>query len=449
MLNTSNSNRIKNLKADEFKSFKQIHFYKHSKALLKISYITLGVCVLMLFAPWTQNTNAHGYVTTLQPDKRPQEVNSVIAGKVEKWFIREGVFVNKGDTIIHLSEVKDDYFDPNLIMRQKEQIEAKNMSITAYSNKMKAADEQIVALKKTQQLKMEQARNKLKQAYLKLQSDSINLEASKTNLSIAENQFTRTKTLYEQGLKSLTELEIKKAKLQEEQAYLIGNKNYVLQSQNNILNAKMEIISLENEYNEKVAKSYADRFSTLSDRSDAEVNVSKYKNTLKNYELRNQYYYVTAPQSGYVTKIAKAGIGEIFKEGASIVTIMPADYDLAVEMYVKPIDIPLIKMGGKTRLIFDGWPSIVFSGWPNVSFGTFGGTITAIDRYISPNGLYRVMIVPDKDDHAWPKQINIGSGSKTFTLLNTVPVWYEVWRQLNGFPPDYYSKNEDQNKVKK
>jgi hypothetical protein len=23
-------------------------------------------------------------------------------------------------------------------------------------------------------------------------------------------------------------------------------------------------------------------------------------------------------------------------------------------------------------------------------------------------------------------------------LLNDVPVWYEIWRQLNGFPPEYY-----------
>jgi len=23
-------------------------------------------------------------------------------------------------------------------------------------------------------------------------------------------------------------------------------------------------------------------------------------------------------------------------------------------------------------------------------------------------------------------------------LLKDVPIWYELWRQINGFPPDYY-----------
>lgn len=448
MLNLSKNNISNKIDTNEYRSFKQVQFFKYSKPLLKICYVILAIGFVTLFLPWTQNIQANGYLTTLQPDKRPQEINSVIAGKIEKWYVREGVFVEKGDTIIHLSEVKDAYFDPELLDRQKEQIEAKQQSVEAYGQKVQATDVQIEALQRSQELKMEQARNKLKQAYLKLQSDSINLEATKTNLHIAQNQFERTKKLYEQGLKSLTDLEIKKVKYQEEQAKLISNKNYVLQSENNILNAKMEIITLENEYKEKLAKSRSERFSTISSRLDEEVNVSKFKNTYKNYEMRNRFYYITAPQSGYITKINKAGIGEIFKEGDPILTIVPIDYELALEMYVRPIDIPLVKLGGKTRINFDGWPSIVFSGWPNISFGTFGGEIIAIDRNISENGLYRVMVAPDKDEIPWPHELNIGSGGKTITLLNTVPVWYEMWRQFNGFPPDYYIHNQ-KNIIKK
>jgi hypothetical protein len=35
--------------------------------------------------------------------------------------------------------------------------------------------------------------------------------------------------------------------------------------------------------------------------------------------------------------------------------------------------------------------------------------------------------------------VKIGSGARGVALLNSVPVWYELWRQLNGFPPDYYT----------
>ena len=41
---------------------------------------------------------------------------------------------------------------------------------------------------------------------------------------------------------------------------------------------------------------------------------------------------------------------------------MPADYDLAVETYVRPIDLPLVHIGERVRVQFDGWPPIVFSG---------------------------------------------------------------------------------------
>jgi hypothetical protein len=35
--------------------------------------------------------------------------------------------------------------------------------------------------------------------------------------------------------------------------------------------------------------------------------------------------------------------------------------------------------------------------------------------------------------HHGLKQLSIGSGAQTIALLNTVPVWFELWRTLNGF----------------
>jgi hypothetical protein len=52
-----------------------------------------------------------------------------------------------------------------------------------------------------------------------------------------------------------------------------------------------------------------------------------------------------------------------------------------------------------------------------------------------------VLIAPDPDDHAWPKDVRIGSGAFTLALLEDVPIWFELWRQLNGFPPNYYTPN--------
>jgi len=160
-------------------------------------------------------------------------------------------------------------------------------------------------------------------------------------------------------------------------------------------------------------------------------------------------YCIKAPQSGYVNRALQSGIGETIKEGTSIVSIMPSDYEIAVETYVEPIDLPLLKKGEKVRVWFDGWPTIVFSGWPNMSYGTFGGKIVAIENFISDNGKYRVLIAPDKGETAWPKQLSIGAGAQTVALLNNVPVWFEIWRVLNGFPPNYYKQKEGKTKEKK
>jgi hypothetical protein len=132
------------------------------------------------------------------------------------------------------------------------------------------------------------------------------------------------------------------------------------------------------------------------------------------------------------------GIGEVVKEGEDILTIIPSDYQLAVEMYVEPRDMPLMKKGQRVMVQFDGWPAIVFSGWPNSSVGTFAGQVFAIDNYISKNGKYRILVSETADETAWPQEVRVGGGANTITLLNEVKVGYELWRQLNGFPQDYY-----------
>ena len=154
----------------------------------------------------------------MSPNQRPQTINSIIAGKIEKWYVREGSYVKKGDTLLILSEIKDEYFDPQLLDRTKQQINSKKLSVESYIEKIKALDNQIEALNNTQTLKLEQAKNYIEQAYLKIKTDSIELEAANTNLNISTEQLQRMEKLYKEGLKSLTELEARKLKLQEAQA---------------------------------------------------------------------------------------------------------------------------------------------------------------------------------------------------------------------------------------
>jgi len=401
----------------------------------------LGAAILgfiFLFLPWTQNIRGKGALTTLKPDQRPQTIQSPIPGKIEKWYVQEGDYVEKGDTILFISEIKNEYFDPRLVERTGMQINAKEMSVNSYEGKVTALNNQIEALANGRILKLEQARNKLLQSKLKVKSDSIDLEAAETNLRIAERQYERMVQLQDEGLFALTDVEEKKLKLQETQAKIISQENKLLASKNEVINATIEINSVQAEYVDKISKAESDMRTAQSSQFDSEAQVTKLENELTNYEMRNDLYYIRATRSGLVNRMLKAGLGETIKEGEELVSVMPKIYDKAVEMFVAPIDLPLVHKGEKVRIQFDGWPVIIFSGWPNASYGTYGGVVFAIENFMSTNGKYRVLLIQDPDDQAWPDELRVGSGTNTIALLEDVPIWYELWRQINGFPPNFY-----------
>jgi multidrug resistance efflux pump len=448
MLNISKKNPITE-NIDQYSTVKSLANRPHYKILNKIILYVSLLGVVILFLPWTQNISGSGAVTTLKPNQRPQTIQSAIAGRIEKWYVQEGDFVKKGDTILFISEIKEDYFDPNLVQNTKSQVDAKKMAGQSYGGKVTSLSAQINAIENERVLKLQQAQNKIRQGVLKVQSDSMDLEAVKTQIKIANTQFNRSVTLYKENLKPLTDVEEKRLKLQEVEAKIITQENKLLASKNELINAKVEINRISAEYAEKSSKAQSDQFTALSSQYDTEAQVNKLENQVVNYQIRNGMYYIKAPQDGYVNRAIQSGIGETIKEGTQIVSIMPAKYDIAVETYVSPTDLPLIHKGEKVRIWFDGWPTIVFSGWPNMSYGTFGGKIVAVENFISPNGKFRVLIAPDEKEEAWPKQVSIGSGAQTLALLDNVPIWFELWRTLNGFPPNYYKPKGETSKEKK
>jgi len=438
MLNISDNKLNQKVDLKHFKSGKKVFHKRHFKHFNRFLLAFAISGIIILFLPWTQNINSRGNVTTLTPDQRPQTIQSPIPGRIEKWFVKEGDRVKKGDTILFISEIKNEYFDPNLVNRTGQQIKAKEASVSSYGSKVNSLNNQIAALQRERKLKLEQAENKLLQSGYKVQSDSIDLEAVKIDLSIAERQIGAIQNLYEEGLKSLTELEEKRSKFQEKQSKLISQENKLLGSRNEVINAKLEINRVQAEYIDKISKAESDKFTAESNGFDAEAQVTKLESDFTSYEIRNDLYYIKAPQDGFINKAIKGGIGETFKEGEELVGIMPANYDLAVEMFVEPIDLPLVHKDEKVRVQFDGWPAIVFSGWPNISYGTYGAKVVAIENFISPNGKFRVLLAPDETDHEWPDAVRVGSGAMTIALLEDVPIWFELWRKLNGFPPNYY-----------
>ncbi len=429
---------VVNSESSELKSVSNIYVKKYSKAI-KYLLLALGVSgSVILIMPWTQNVESYGKVTTLNPGNRPQTITSRIGGRIEKWFINEGQFVKKNDTIAFISEIKDEYFDPQLINRSEQQIKSKETTLESYESKVNAVNSQIDALNKTLLLKMEQSRNKIIQAKIKITTDSVESQAAYNNYKTAEEQLKRFEELLIKGVISKTDLENRRIKVQEALAKKTSADNKFISTKNELLNAEIDLNTVQQDYQEKLMKAESDKFSALSALYEGEGSLTKLQNQLANYTMRKGFYYVLAPQDGFITKTNVQGIGEIIKEGAALCSIVPNQTEQAIEMYINPIDLPLIQKGQTMQLVFDGWPAFVFSGWPGVSYGTYRAEIVAFDKVLSENGKFRILA--KNTGKPWPEAIQIGSGVKGFALLNNVPLIYELWRQANGFPPEFYVK---------
>lgn len=425
---------------DRFASQRLIHTPSSTRTFARVLGGFFLVVLLCLFLPWTQNIRSSGTVTTFYPEERPQQIHATIAGRIENWYVREGQFVNQGDTLVSLSEIKDKYFDPNLLDRMVDQIQSKKSSVESVKQKAEALQKQVNALTSGREVSLQKGQNKIIQAQNKIAIDSADLEAVKIDLEVARTRYNRDLELNKKGLKSDVELESRRLKLQESESKLASQTNKLAATKNEYQNAKIELNSIRAEYDDKIAKATSELNATLSYYYEAQADVSKMNSDYANVQIRNSYYHIVAPQSGYVVKTLVAGIGETIKEGDAVATILSTKIHKAVELYVKPMDMPLISVGRHVRLQFDGWPSLVFSGWPDASFGTFGGQVAVIDK-IDTKGKYRVLVVPDEFDHPWP-EVPIGSGVYGWAMMNDVPIWYELWRQLNGFPPDYKEAEE-------
>jgi len=381
-----------------------------------------AIFLIVLFLPWQQNIRGKGKVTALSPSNRPQTIETIIAGRIQVWKVSEGQRVAKGDTIAIVSEVKEKYFDPQFLVRLRQVINSKESSLNSKDLKAQALRRQISALENGMRTKTDQAKAKL--------------EAERVRFANAKNQFERNKKIFEAGNIPLTKFQDLDYKYQGAEA--------------DFVNADIEIERVQAEYLDKINKAESDLNNTLAEQFETQADLAKLRNEYTNMEIRSQQYFILAPQTGYVVKATQAGIGETIKEGEPVCTIMPESDDVAVEMHVKAMDVPLISLGRKVRVEFDGFPALQFSGWPSVSVGSFGGIVKVIDFVNSKPGEFRILVIPDKEDQVWPKQVRNGSGTQGWVMLDDVPVWYEIWRQLNGFPASLYEEPADeQNKEKK
>jgi multidrug efflux pump subunit AcrA (membrane-fusion protein) len=302
-----------------------------------LASIVIAVAFLV-YVPWVQTTSGRGVVTTLSPNERKQDINALVPGRIEEWYVRDGSSVKKGDPIVRIADI-----DPNLIERlqsERRQIE-------------------------------------------------LQLQAAKSALATAEIDVRRSRELFEAGLAARRDYELAQIKVAEMQG--------------------------------KVAASEADL-------NRADVNIS-----------RQSVQIVRAPRDGFIQSLNAGDAATFIKAGDVLATFVPDGAVRVIEIFINGRDVALVRPGDPARIQFEGWPAVQFSGWPSVAVGTFGGRVIAVDRSAQVNGRFRVLIAEEEfDGYGWPEEryVRFGAVVQSWVLLETVPVGYEIWRQLNSFPPE-------------
>lgn len=380
-----------------------------------------AVVLLVAFLPWQQNVAGAGEVTALQPADRPQEAVAAIGGRISEWYVQEGDSVRVGDPIVALAEVKQEYLDPLTLDRYTEQLEAKRRSVIEKRAKAAALADQAIALDSLRTLARIRADNRIQQI-------TATLAAAQLEDSIATVQAERVQQLFNDGLRSMVEVEA--ARQRQQRASALATEQRAA-----LLTVRAERAAVDADYAEKIAKVESDRRATLAEVADGMADIAKLATGEANISERQDLLVVRAPRDGIVVRALRAGIGEVVKDGEAVATVQAANPELAVAMQVNARDVPLIRVGDEVRLEFAGWPALQFSGWPNASLGTFGGRVVVVDQVALPNGYYRVLVGPDPAQPSWPRELLMGSGVRGWAMLREVRVWFEVWRTINGFPP--------------
>lgn len=153
---------------------------------------------------------------------------------------------------------------------------------------------------------------------------------------------------------------------------------------------------------------------------------------------RQSEQIVRAPRDGFILSVNSGDTSTYVSTGQTLARFVPASPERVLQVLINGRDVALVQPGAKASLQFEGWPAVQFSGWPSVAVGTFEGVVLAVDPSAQPNGQFRVLVAPDPDaETPWPEEryVRYGAAARAWILLETVPLGYELWRQMNAFPP--------------
>lgn len=410
-----------------------------SKLAIKLILLFL---LIIAFVPWTQTITVTGQLSAYSPYERPQDVEAQITGRIKKWHIFEGVRVKQGELILELDDYDPNFMSPDLLVLLDQRKKALEETRKAALGRAEQLDKRIGEMQNlvkaavpSAQARVVEAENKVREAYQKV-------EAEKIAVATAELNVDRHKQLAEQGLVSQRELEVTIQAAIATKADLTGAQANLKAAEQGMKALSFGRDQVNAEVLQRLLDAEAARDASIAEAAKAADQLADVTLRMSNAAQRRTASRILSPIDGTVVKMSETGAGETVKPGDKLVRISPASMDKAIEMTADGLDAPLLNVGRKVRILFYGIPAIPLPAWPEIMAGTYGGVVKVIDQVDDGKGNFRFWVVPDPEDRAWPPQEHVRQGTKAmgWVILNRVPLWYELWRRFNLFPPDYQER---------
>jgi multidrug efflux pump subunit AcrA (membrane-fusion protein) len=377
-------------------------------------FFLIALTVALGFTPWQQSVAGSGRVIALAPLERQQVISAPVDGRVVRWNVVEGSRVKEGDVIV---EIADN--DPSMIERLRGEL-------ADARERQQSLGDRIAGLQASRESALAAAESRVGMAVERVQAAERGLEAADATMLAARLNMERQEQLHKRGLTATRNLEL--ARMDQDRAVAETERA------RNTLNAAREDHKATIADRQKVEADYR---ALIEDANASRAAASGAVRPVETRLARQSRQEIRAPRHGVILRLLAQPGSELLKAGEPLAVLVPDSNQTAVELWVNGNDMPLLHLQDQVRLQFEGWPAIQFVGWPSVAVGTFGGRVTLIDATDDGTGRFRIVVVSDPAEEAWPEARYLRQGVRAngWVLLQQVKLGFEVWRRFNGFPP--------------
>lgn len=427
----------------KLQSWEAVQIPERLKFSSRLAIKLVGLFLLIIaFVPWTQTITVTGQLSAYTPYERPQDIEAQITGRIKKWHIFEGVRVKQGDLIVELDDYDPNFMSPDLLAFLEQRKKALEQNRKVALGRAEQLDKRIGEMQNLVKTAVPSAQARVIEAESKVREAHQKVEAVKIAVATAELNVDRHKQLAEQGLVSQRELELTIQSAIATKADLQGAQANLKAAEQAMKALSFGRDQINAEVLQRLLDAEAARDAAIAEAAKAADQLADVSLRQSNAEQRRLASRILAPIDGTVVKMAEAGAGETVRQGDKIVRLSPTSMDKAIEMTADGLDAPLLNVGRKVKILFYGIPAIPLPAWPELMAGTYSGVIKVIDQVDDGKGNFRFWVVPDPEDRPWPEQSHVRQGTKAmgWVVLNRVPLWYELWRRFNLFPPDYQER---------